>query len=376
MPYIATRAELEQEERKRLAPYATYNAKAGGREFVEPKDDFRLDFQRDKDRVLHSKSFRRLKGKTQVFVAHYGDHFRSRLTHSLEVAQLARALARTLRANEDLAECIALAHDLGHTPFGHAGEEAMNELLHRYGHDFEHNAQSRRIVEKLERKSADFPGLNLTLETREGLWKHRTPYDKKHHALSEQGSLEAQIVDLADEIAFQNHDIEDGLASGIIDLAELEKLALWRKAGEKVTPTLSEIYRIPYAITSLIKIMFADAVNETARRLDALQAKSAADIKNAPEKTVAFSPEIAENNHHLRHFLISRFYKDKIVADQCERGKEIIKKLFFYYQKQPAELPENFRGEEAAEIRIKDFIAGMTDNFALERAEMLEKKHQ
>lgn len=371
MKSLITREEMEAFEKKYLAPYAIFNSESKGREYAEEKDAYRLDFQRDRDRVLHSKAFRRLKGKTQVFVSHYGDHFRSRLTHSLEVAQISRALARGLRANEDLTECIAIAHDLGHTPFGHAGEEAMNELMHRFGHEFEHNAQSRRIVEKLEKKSPNYPGLNLTHEACEGLWKHRTPYDRHHHKLSEQPFLEAQIVDLADEIAFQNHDIDDGLRSGLIDLGELNKIELWQEATKNIPATLAEDYYISAGVSALIKIMIHDVFFETSNKIEKLDPKSANDIRNHTGRVASFSEKIIEQNHHLRHFLMNRFYKNSLVASQCERGAHIIKRLFFFYLDNLDQLPEGF---EKNEIGIKDFIAGMTDNFAIDKAKEIEGK--
>ncbi len=371
MNIIATREELEQEELKRLAPYAIFNAKSKGRDYDENHDLYRLDFQRDRDRVLHCKAFRRLKGKTQVFVSHYGDHFRSRLTHSLEVAQIACAIARGLRVNEDLTECIALAHDLGHTPFGHAGEDAMNELMHRFGLDFEHNAQSRRIVEKLEKKSANFLGLNLTHEVREGLWKHRTPYDKSKHKLSEQPFLEAQIVDLADEIAFQNHDIDDGLRSGLLELDDLNKLSLWRKAQEQVSGNLSEENFISAVVSALIKIMIHDVFQKSSQNIGELSPKSADDVRNASKRIISFSKELAEENSYLRQLLMDRFYHNNLVASQCEKGAHTIKRLFFYYLDNLDQLPEGF---EKNEIGIKDFIAGMTDNFAIDKLKEIENK--
>lgn len=370
--------ELEQEELKRLAPYAMKNLHSSGREYLESKDNLRLGFQRDRDRVIHTKSFRRLKGKTQVFVAHYGDHFRSRLTHTLEVAQISRSLARNLKANEDLAETIALAHDLGHTPFGHAGEEAMSELLHRYGMEFEHNAQSRRVVEFLEKKSPNYPGLNLTLETREGLWKHRTPHDRKRHKLSQQAFLEAQIVDIADEIAFQNHDLDDGLRSGILNIKDLEKLDLWKMAHNLFAKNLPEEYEINFTVAGLINLMTKDVLMETTKRLTKLNPSFPDDIRNNPEKVVGFSLEIEEANHHLRHYLFSHFYKNPIVSDQSKKGAETIKQLFFYYIENPTKLPFEYQaliknGTENI-IVIKDFIAGMTDKFAIEEAENIGRK--
>lgn len=370
--YLLSRQDLEERELVMLADYAVRNLESKDRDFAETPSETRLGFQRDRDRVLHSKSFRRLKGKTQVFVAHHGDHFRSRLTHTLEVAQIARSLARILKVNEDLAETIALAHDLGHTPFGHAGEEAMRELMHRFGEVFEHNAQSRRIVEKLEVRSEKYPGLNLTKESREGLWKHTTPHDRNVHKLSEQGFLESQIVDLADEIAYQNHDLDDGLRSGILQKEDISKLELWQMAGAGVDSSLREEVWISQVISALINTMVTDICEEAQRRLETLQPKNPDDIRNAPAKIMAFSKKLDQANHQLRHFLYSHLYRSPAVLAQSTQGQQTIKRLFFYFQKHPEELPTGHRNAieagEKKEVIIKDFIAGMTDSFAIATA--------
>jgi len=353
---IFPREKLENEEKTRLAVFAVRNCESVGRSFLEKPDEFRLDFQRDRDRVLHSKSFRRLKGKTQVVTATVGDHFRSRLSHTLEVAQISRSLARNLRANEDLAETIALAHDLGHTPFGHAGETAMNDLLHRFGENFEHNLQSRRIVEKLEEKSPLFSGLNLTFEVRDGLQKHRTPYDRGFSGEKSQPFLEAQIVDLADEIAYQTHDLEDGVRAGILQKSEIEKLEIVQILREKIGEN--------WEISHLVNFLVRDVLNFTAANLRKLNPKSVREISAASEKVVDFSPAIFAANSQLRQFLQMKFYRHPTVAQQSERGVATVKKLFFHFLKNEAEIPEKFRKNEKLEIAAKDFIAGMTDEFA------------
>ena len=358
-----SRSDLEQEENQRLACFAMKNSQSKGRKFAQAKDEFRLDFQRDRDRVLHCKAFRRLKGKTQVFVAHHGDHFRSRLTHTLEVAQISISLARNLRANEDLAQTIALAHDLGHTPFGHTGEAAMNDLLHRFGKEFEHNAQSRRVVETLEKKYPQFPGLNLTFEVLEGLHKHRTPHDLRNKKLSQQAFLEAQIVDLADEIAYQNHDLEDGLNSGILRFAEVAQLEVFQMLQERLGQSISQD---DFQIGALINLMVSDVLLATCKNLQSAGVTSPDAIRNFPSKMVAFSPQVENANNHLRHFLQTKFYRHETVADQSRTGFETVKKLFFHFQKNPNRLPDDFqKSDEPREILIKDFIAGMTDDFAL-----------
>ncbi len=369
--YVSLREQIETNEQMLLAPYACHAAASQGREYYEEADIQRTTFQRDRDRVIHCRAYRRLRGKTQVFVAHHGDHYRNRLTHTMEVAQLGRDVARNLKANEDLAETIALAHDLGHTPFGHAGETAMNELLHRYGSIFEHNSQSRRIVEILEQKSPHFPGLNLSYEVRDGLIKHRnTNYDTQTEARN--SSLEAQIVDMADQVAYQNHDIDDGLRAGIVHLEELDSLELWQLAKADVPRYEPDELWTSAVISKLIKIMAHDLLTETARRLESLDPQSVNDIRNAPLPMAAFSPEIDTKNTALRHFLYSKFYRQPKVVEQSERGKETIKRIFFHLYVKPDMLPLHFqemiKSGEKREIVIKDFIAGMTDRFALDFA--------
>lgn len=366
--YIQTTDYLEQLENKNLAPYAVKSQSSQGRVFPEKKDPFRTDFQRDRDRIIHSKAFRRLKGKTQVFVSHYGDHYRSRLSHTLEVTQLSRDIARNFLLNEDLTECIALAHDLGHTPFGHAGEEALNDLMQRFGKKFEHNAQSKRIIEKLEKKYPEFEGLNLTFEVRDGLIKHRSAYDKGDKKdLNRQASLEAQIVNLCDEIAYQNHDLDDGLRAGIFSKKDLEKLELWQEAQIKVNSNLPEDLWISRTISSLINLMVFNLYEGSLAKLKSYHPKSLNDITNAPEPLICFTPEFEQKNNFLRQFLYSNFYKTKTVTKQSEKGKATIKKLFFAYHKKPSLLPPEIlqkTEEEPLEDIIKDYIAGMTDNYA------------
>ncbi len=366
MNYLINRSQLEQQEEKTLASFAIKNTDSQGRDHQEQQDDFRLDFQRDRDRILHSKAFRRLKGKTQVFVAHHGDHFRSRLSHTLEVAQIARSLARNLALNEDLAETIALAHDLGHTPFGHAGEKAMNEIMQKFNSEFEHNNQSRRVVEFLEDKNPNYKGLNLTYETREGLQKHRTPYDLVDSNLTQQSFLEAQIVDLADEIAYQNHDTDDGLNAHIISKNDFQKLDIY-----KLTLQTHQIYNAKFTISNMIDLMVRDALNQIKKNLEKIKPKTANDIRQAFQKIADFSPEIKKANNQLRKFLFTNFYQNPIVFEQSNKGEEIVKQLFDFYFDCPQRLPNKYQDKiqsgERKEIVIKDFIAGMTDDYVLMR---------
>lgn len=373
--YIQTRKDLEKQEESLLAPYAVKNSQSRGRAYLEQKDPFRLDFQRDRDRIIHAKSFRRLKGKTQVFVSHYGDHYRSRLSHTLEMSQISRDVSRNLALNEDLAECIALAHDLGHTPFGHAGEEALNDVMQRFGKKFEHNAQSRRIVEKLEKNYSDFDGLNLTFEVRDGLIKHRSAYDKGNNAdLTQNASLEAQVVNLSDEIAYQNHDLDDGLRSGIFKSEDLDKLELWQEAKSYVDSNLPEDLWINRTISRLINLMVLNLYEGTLNKMAQYNPTSLEDVVSAPEQFVCFTSDFEQKNNFLRQFLYLNFYKTKTVMEQSNKGKETLKKLFFAYHKTPDLLPDEFLQRlkiESLEDVIKDYIAGMTDSFALNLAQKI-----
>lgn len=375
-PTLRLRQEIEAQECKALQPYACLAAKSLGREYPQQPDEQRTCFQRDRDRVIHARAFRRLKGKTQVFVAHHGDHYRSRLTHTLEVVQLSRDIARGLGVNEDLAETIGLAHDLGHTPFGHAGETVLHQLMKPFGKHFEHNEQSKRIVEVLETKSPHFPGLNLTYEVRDGLMKHRSFYDNHDVPLKRQGTLEAQIVNKADEIAYQNHDIDDGIRAGMFQLEDLQELALWRRASERSGRNLPEKLRVSETISSMIKIMVMDLYLETKRRLEHLPEKTVGNIQDAPHPVVAFSPEIAAENEELRKFLFKRFYTSPMVREQSERGGEIIQILFHRLMETPRLLPQHLRDihEKGAPLEdvVKDFIAGMTDQFALDMVKKMQ----
>jgi dGTPase len=362
------RPEVEKREQKMLASYAVKSGESQGRKYLEEPDWQRTCFQRDRDRVIHSRAFRRLKGKTQVFVSHYGDHFRTRLTHTMEVAQIARDLARSLGANEDLVETIALAHDLGHTPFGHAGEEAMQDLMHRHGMQFEHNQQSRRIVELLEEKSSFYPGLNLSLEVLDGLHKHQ-------RSSGHQPSLEGQIVDVADAIAYLNHDIDDGLRSGFFQMEDLRKLEIWRLTESHMPDDTKEKQWLTTAISTLIKLMSRDLLETTTQNLESQQITTLQQVQMAAEKLVAFSAEMEAMILSLRHFLFAQLYKHPSVRIQNTQGKSTVKQIFFGLQKRPELMPHHSQkmlGEGVRpEVVIKDFIAGMTDDFALQFVEKL-----
>ncbi len=375
-----------------LAPYAADPGRSRGRLEPEPDSPNRSPFARDRDRILHAAAFRRLNYKTQVFIYHEGDHYRSRLTHSLEVAQIARAIARTVEVDEDLTEALALAHDLGHPPFGHAGERALDAAMRGAG-GFDHNAQSLRVVTSLEKKYARFDGLNLTWETLEGLVKHNGPLlgpnavksgpvpeaildycARQDLELATFASVEAQAAALADDIAYNNHDIDDGFRAGFFTFAELAEVPIAGRALTQVRATYPGIdgARLLYeTIRRLISAMIEDAVAEAKRRLDALHPESAAEIRNAPQNIVAFSEEMRRDLEQLRAFLFARVYRHERITRIMGEAEGVVEALFRRYSETPNSLPPEWREQAPSrETRaffrhIADFIAGMTDRFAL-----------
>jgi dGTPase len=377
------REDLERREQAMLALYAFKSAHSSGRAYPEEEHPFRLAFQRDRDRIVHSTAFRRLEYKTQVFVNHEGDHFRTRLTHTLEVAQIARTIARSLCLNEDLTEAIALAHDLGHPPFGHAGERAMNEMMQPYG-GFEHNQQSLRIVEVLEERYPEFPGLNLTWETRNGLKKHQprfSPPDANGLAAAVGPSLEAQVTDFADEIAYNNHDIDDGLTSQMIELESLRQVPLWEEHFRGVQ------HRFPHAsrrilwrqsVRSIINSLVVDLCEETLRRLAAASINNVADVLSATQPLVGFDQAMERKNAELKQFLLEHLYRHYRVIRMAEKARRIIHDLFTVYADSPRQLPPSFSTRITTEGMprvVCDYIAGMTDRFALEEHRKLFDPH-
>lgn len=363
------RESIEEHEEQTLAPYACKSKNSLGRFFDEEADPFRTCFQRDRDRIIHTKAFRRLKGKTQVFVSHHGDHFRSRLTHTMEVAQISRDMARTFGLNEDLAESIALAHDLGHTPFGHAGEEAMNICMEQFGERFEHNKQSVRIVTKLETRSDDFLGLNLSKEVLEGMGKHDTPYDSPESEIGALPSLEAQVVNLADEIAYINHDIDDGLRSGILKKEDMNHIELWKEAIAN-TPKIQDFDTwLARTKGMLINMMVTDVYTESEKNIQKYKIEKFEDVKQSKKKIISFSADFFKKKEELRIFLFQKFYRMPSVMTMSEKGQKIITELFAFFLKNPSHIPEDYhiksKGKELRYI-VCDYIAGMTDNFAEE----------
>lgn len=368
---IVKRKELEKLENYTLANYAVKSRNSRGRVTKEPEHSFRTAFQRDKDRIIYSSAFRRLEYKTQVFVNHEGDYYRTRLTHTLEVAQIARTIARSLRLNEDLVEAIALAHDLGHTPFGHAGEEILHKLMEKSG-GFEHNLQGLRVVDCLEERYPDFKGLNLTWEVREGIIKHATNYDQAHlegfpDNLSP--TLEAQVVDTADEIAYDSHDLDDGITSGLIDITALDEIELWaetqRKLREKY-PRLKDELRKYQTVKSLINIQVKNLIEQTEKALKRYNVNCAQKVKECP-KLLTFSKTLADKRQALRQFLNTKLYTHYKVIRMSNKAKRFIQKLFECYVANPEQLPPKSRSrieKEGVRRVVCDYIAGMTDRYA------------
>ena len=359
----------------KLAVYAANPEATLGRRFEEPASPLRNAFQRDRDRIIHSTAFRRLEYKTQVFVNHEGDLFRTRLTHSLEVAQIARGIARTLNLHEDLTEAIALAHDLGHTPFGHAGQDALNHCMRDYG-GFEHNLQSLRVVDQLEQRYAEFDGLNLTFELREGILKHCSLKNAKQ--LGDVGqrfidktnpTLEAQLTNFADEIAYNNHDIDDGFRSGLITIEQLQEVALFNSQLEIVKakhPKLEQRRLIHETVRRMINILVVDLCETSAHNIQQLAPQSIQDIRNAPY-LIAFSAEISQQNLALKQFLRKNLYHHYKVNRMSAKAMRIIRELFDVFFSDPSLMPpEHLQNANIDKARaVADYIAGMTDRFAI-----------
>ena len=369
-------------ERQDLIGYASRSKNSIGRKYPELFKDNRPVYERDRDRIIHCAAFRRLEYKTQVFVNHEGDYYRTRLTHSLEVAQIGRGIARRLYLNEDLVEALALAHDLGHTPFGHTGEEVLNRLMQPYG-GFEHNRQSLRIVEVLEQRYPGFNGLNLSWETREGIIKHSSDFDipknsdMVEYRPDQRPTLEAQIIDLADEIAYNKHDIDDGLKAGYINLEELQKVDLWfdiyRQVQDKY-PNLDGERQIYQTISHLIGFLILDLVEQTLNNIQNAGIKSVDDVRHCSVNQVMFSQSTAERNRELKNFLWNRLYSHYKVVRMRIKAERFLTMLFESYLVNPSLLPANYQDRfeiHGRERVICDYIAGMTDRYALDEYKRL-----
>ena len=366
------RQRLEQIEVDILAPYALTSRGSRGRQYPEPEPAYRTAFQRDRDRIIHSAAFRRLEYKTQVFVNDEGDYYRTRLTHTLEVAQIGRTMARTLAANEDLVEAICLAHDLGHPPFGHAGEAILNELAQDDG-GFNHNFQSYRIVTRLERRYPDWPGLNLTLEMLEGIAKHETEYDLSEVAGFDRtirGSLEAQIANIADELAYNAHDLDDALQAGLFNPSALDDLEIWKTLRQRLDwhdEALDEIER-HHLIRELIGLQVNDVLSTTAQRLESLQPNSSLAVQGHDANVVGHSDEFLKMNRALKDFLRENMYRHFRVMRMAKRAEQFICDIYQSYIDEPRQLPDDYqvRLKDGALSRVVvDYIASMTDRSAL-----------
>lgn len=369
-----------------LAAYAALEATSQGRRIKEPPAAYRGEYQRDRDRIIHSTAFRRLIYKTQVFVNHEGDLYRTRLTHSLEVAQIARTVALALRINEPLVEAISLAHDLGHTPFGHAGQDALNACMRDFG-GFEHNLQSLRVVDDLEAKYADFSGLNLTYETREGILKHCSANNARElGALGErfierrQPGLEAQLVNIADAIAYNNHDVDDGFRAGLLDLEQLRAQPLFGEHYDDVHskyPQLDDRRLIYEVIRRMIGHVVTDLIDQSSRQIMALAPESIEDVRAAPGPVISFSADVYEQHLALKDFLRKNLYRHKRVRAMNEETRLMVQGLFRTYMSDPSLMPDAFElqagaDDEASRARVvADYIAGMTDRFAISEFERL-----
>jgi dGTPase len=373
-----TRQQLEEIEDKSLAPYGMRSRDSKGRAYLDNEPEYRTAFQRDRDRILHTTAFRRLEYKTQVFINYEGDYFRTRLTHTLEVAQIGRTFARALGGNEDLVEAICLAHDLGHSPFGHSGEVALARLMKDFG-GFDHNKQSLRIVTELEQRYPEFPGLNLTWEVREGIVKHESEYDvsdARDYSPELRGNLETQIANVADELAYTTHDLDDGLRSGMVNPQMLDGIALWEILRETYSwhgPDLSDMER-HRMIRQLVGIMVTDMVEATDKRLKESKAKSPLDLQKLKHNVIGYSEEMQRRNRELKDFLYKKLYRHYRVARMQVKAERLVSELFNAYRSEPLMLPDTvqaFIDKRGLERTICDYIAGMTDRYAIEEYQKL-----
>ena len=372
------RQRLEDLEDKALASYGVRSKDTKGRAYLDDEPEYRTSFQRDRDRIIHTTAFRRLEYKTQVFVNYEGDYFRTRLTHTLEVAQIGRTIARALGANEDLVEAVCLAHDLGHSPFGHSGEVSLARLMKDYG-GFDHNKQSLRIVTELEQRYPEFPGLNLTWEVREGMVKHESEYDiadARDYNPALRGNLETQIANVADELAYTTHDLDDGLRSGMISPPMLDGIDLWEVLKGTYGwqgPELADLER-HRMIRQLVGIMVSDMVSATDKRLRETGVRSPLEIQQLKTNLIGYSEDLQRRNRELKDFLYKNLYSHYRVIRMAVKAERVITDLFQAYQSEPAILPDGLQkatGTRGLERTICDYIAGMTDRFAIQEHEKL-----
>lgn len=382
---MLTRNDIQKKEDKTLAPYAMRSKDTRGRRYPESEPKYRSCYQRDRDRIIHSIAFRKLEYKTQVFVNHEGDYYRTRLTHTLEVSQIARSIARVMALNEDLVEAIALSHDIGHPPFGHAGEETLGILMKDNG-GFNHNLQGLRVVDELEQRYPDFPGLNLTWEVREGINKHTTMFDKSERLIEldpdKSPTLETQVVDAADEIGYDNHDIDDGLTSELIDEKQLSRLELWQDASSEIKKRYSSLpdkIRRYQIIRSLIDMQIRDLIEASEENIKRKGIENIADVRKDKERLVSFSKDMRGKRAEFRQFLMEDLYKNFRVIRMSDKARRFITDLFNVYLEKPEQLPPS----DQKKVRkygiyrvICDYIAGMTDRYALDEYKKLFETYE
>jgi dGTPase len=373
-----TRVQLEILEDDSLAPYAVHAGRSKGRKYPEGEPEYRTCFQRDRDRILHTTAFRRLEYKTQVFINYEGDYYRTRLTHTLEVTQIGRTLARAMGANEDLVESICMAHDLGHPPFGHSGEHTLNQLMQGHG-GFNHNHQSYRIVTEIEARYPDFPGLNLTWEVLEGMVKHETEYDKTDALEFDahlRGHLEAQITNVADELAYTSHDLDDGLRSGMITTDTLREIDLWRMVADRLeidACKLDDLTRHSI-IRELIGLEVDSMINDTGERLAQSGVQTLEELQSLTYNVVGFADKMKQYNRELKDFLFHNMYRNYRVVRMQKKAERVLTELFNAYRAEPSMLPLHF--QELVDVKgqdqtICDYLAGMTDRFAVDEYQKL-----
>jgi dGTPase len=359
-----------------LAPYAVRAQDSRGRRYPEPGHPYRSDFQRDRDRVVHSRAFRRLENKTQVFSRRYSDHFRNRLTHTIEVAQISRTIAAELGLNEELVEALALVHDVGHPPFGHAGERMLDELMRQHGDIFDHNLHALHIVEQFEQRYAEFPGLNLTFEVREGIIKHSRDYDSKQfpqfaeYLLDQRPPLEAQLIDLTDEIAYSTADLDDGVEALIVTREQVrEGVPLFAEAADEVDrlyPDATDKLKFYEALKRVLDHLVSDLIAQSRQTIAAASVQSIDAVRRCPQRLLSFSPETENARRRLKDFLYRNLYYSPVIKLDKEQGEQVIADLFEYFMHSPAELPSSYQEkmrQEPLHRIVCDYIAGMTDNY-------------
>lgn len=372
------RLHLENLEEEALAPYAVHAARSKGRKYPEYEPEFRTCFQRDRDRVLHTTSFRRLEYKTQVFINYEGDYYRTRLTHTLEVTQIGRTIARALGANEDLVETICMAHDLGHPPFGHSGESVLNKLMAAHG-GFNHNHQSYRIVTELEHRYPRFPGLNLSWEVLEGIVKHETEYDKTDALDFDphlRGHLEAQITNVADELAYTAHDLDDGLRSGMISAEMLADIQLWKMVTGNLEVSLCQLDELTRheIIRELIGLEVNSTIQHSSDRLEKSGVNTLIELQSLPSNIVGFDDNLRAHNRELKDFLYHNMYRNYRVVRMQHKAERVLSELFNAYTDEPTMLPQQFQEQiehKGKEQTVCDYLAGMTDRFAVDEYQKL-----